>query len=158
MPIMLIMQIMKIVLIVQNGQNLQIMQIVRIVQIMQIVQNGQIMQIVQIMQIMLNIRDARPAPPRGKTGCRAPPHEKQALPCPALQKLTKPAGRNGAKPTVDYTDYALPFGLRVGKWRKGFSFGLLYSLWLSGLQKDHLKSENVMFSLIKTPNCNTNPQ
>ena len=25
------------------------------------------------------------------------------------------------------------------------------------MQKDHLKSENVMFSIIKTPYCNTNP-
>ena len=31
------------------------------------------------------------------------------------QKLTKPAGRNGAKLTVDYTDYAHTFGLRMGE-------------------------------------------
>ena len=58
----------------------------------------------------------RPAPPRGKTGCPAP------------QKLTKPAGRNGAKLTIDYTDYADTYGLRVEKRRKSISFGLLYSL------------------------------
>ena len=56
-----------------------------------------------------------PAPPRGKTGCPALPREKQALPRPALQKLTKPAGRNGAKLTVDCTDYAHTFGLRMEK-------------------------------------------
>ena len=44
-----------------------------------------------------------PAPPRGKTGCPAP------------QKLTKPAGRNRAKLTIDFTDYAHTFGLRVVK-------------------------------------------
>ena len=43
------------------------------------------------------------APPRGKKGCPAP------------QKLTKPAGRNGAKLTVDCTDYAHTFGLRMEK-------------------------------------------
>ena len=55
-------------------------------------------------------RDARPALPRP-----APPRKKKALPRPAPQKLTKPAGRSGAKLTVDYTDYAHTFGLRVGK-------------------------------------------
>ena len=55
------------------------------------------------------------APPRGKTGGPAPPRPAKSKPCPAPQKLTKPAGRNGAKLTVDYTDYALPFELRVGK-------------------------------------------
>ena len=45
----------------------------------------------------------RPALPRGKMGCPAP------------QKLTKPAGRNGAKLTVDCTDYAHTFGLRMEK-------------------------------------------
>ena len=59
-----------------------------------------------------------PAPPRGKTGCPVPPRPAKSRPCPAPPrpvKLTKPAGRNGAKLTVDYTDYAHTFGLRVGK-------------------------------------------
>ena len=65
-------------------------------------------------------RDARPAPPhpaprKNRLPRPAPPCEKQALPHPAPQKLTKPAGRGGAKLTVDYTDYAHTFGLRVGK-------------------------------------------
>ena len=51
-------------------------------------------------QIRPSSRDARPA---------------KSKPSPAPQKLTKPAGRNGAKLTVDYTDYAHTFGLRVGK-------------------------------------------
>ena len=50
--------------------------------------------------LLVEIRDARPAP--RKNG-------------PAPQKLTKPAGRDRAKLTVDYTDYAHTFGLRVGK-------------------------------------------
>ena len=50
----------------------------------------------------------RPPPRKNALPYLAPPH-------PTPQKLTKPAGRNGAKLTVDYTDYALPFGLRVGK-------------------------------------------
>ena len=58
---------------------------------------------------------ARPPPPRPAGKQAAPPREKQALPRPAPQKLTKPAGRDGAKLTVDYTDYAHAFGLRVGK-------------------------------------------
>ena len=37
----------------------------------------------------IHTRDARPTPPHGKTGCPAP------------QKLTKPAGRSGAKLTVN---------------------------------------------------------
>ena len=98
-----------------------------------------------------------PRPAKNELPRPAPPCKKQALPRPAPQKLTKPAGRNRAKLTIDFTEYAHTFGLRVVKWRQSFSFGLLYSLWLSGLQKDHLKSENVMFSLIKTPYCNTNP-
>ena len=44
------------------------------------------------------------------SGMLAPPREKQALPRPAPQKLTKPAGRKGAKLTVDCTDYAHTFG------------------------------------------------
>ena len=54
---------------------------------------------------MVDDRDARPAPPRPA----------KSKPCPAPQKLTKPAERDGAKLTVDYTDYAHTFGLRVGK-------------------------------------------
>ena len=52
-------------------------------------------------------------PPRGKKGCPALPREKQALPRPA--EIDKTRGRNGAKLTVDYTDNAHTFGLRVGK-------------------------------------------
>ena len=48
------------------------------------------------------MRQGCPTPPRGKTGCPAPPCEKQALPRPAPQKLTKPAGRSGAKLTVNF--------------------------------------------------------
>ena len=59
---------------------------------------------------IMHTRDARPA-----ENLAAPPREKQALPRPAPQKLTKPAGRNGAKLTVDCTDYAHTFGLRVVK-------------------------------------------
>ena len=44
-----------------------------------------------------------------------PPRRKQALPRPAPQKLTKPAGCSGAKLTINYTDYAHIFGLRVGE-------------------------------------------
>ena len=44
-----------------------------------------------------------------------PPREKQALPRPAKQKLTKPAGRNGAKLTIDCTDHGHTYGLRAGK-------------------------------------------
>ena len=65
------------------------------------------------------IRDAGPTTPcpapRKNRRCPTPPREKQALPRPAPQKLTKPAGRNGAKVTVHYTDYAQTFGLRVGR-------------------------------------------
>ena len=46
-------------------------------------------------------RDARPTPPGPRKNG----------PCPAPQKLTKTAGRNGAKLTVDNTDYAHTFGL-----------------------------------------------
>ena len=55
------------------------------------------------------------APPRGKMGCPAPPCPAKSKPCPTPQKLTKPAGRDGAKLTVDYTEYAHTFGLRVEK-------------------------------------------
>ena len=55
------------------------------------------------------------APPRPAEKRAAPPRKKQALPRPAPQKLTKPAGRNGAKLTVDCTDYAHTFGLRMEK-------------------------------------------
>ena len=58
------------------------------------------------MGVIVTTRDGRPAPPREKRA--APPR-------PAPQKLTKPAGRNGAKLTVDYTDNAHTFGLRVRK-------------------------------------------
>ena len=37
------------------------------------------------------------------------------MPRPAPQKLTKPAGRNGAKLTADYTDFAHTFELRMGE-------------------------------------------
>ena len=57
----------------------------------------------------------RPTPPRPAEKRAAPPREKQALPRPAPQKLTKPTGRNGAKLTVDCTDYAHTFGLRMEK-------------------------------------------
>ena len=57
----------------------------------------------------------RPTPPGPAEKRASPPREKQALPRPAPQKLTKPAGRNGAKLTVDCTDYALTFGLKMGK-------------------------------------------
>ena len=65
-------------------------------------------------------RDARPAPPRPAEKQAAPPRPalqkaSLALPRPAPQKLTKPAGRSGAKLTIDYTEYAHIFGLRVGK-------------------------------------------
>ena len=40
-------------------------------------------------------------------------NEQRGAPRPV--KLTKPAGRNGAKLTVDCTDYAHTFGLRMGK-------------------------------------------
>merc|ERR1712055_549949 len=33
--------------------------------------------------MLLIIRDARPAPPRGKTGCPAPPRPAKSKPCPA---------------------------------------------------------------------------
>ena len=57
----------------------------------------------------------RPTPPRLAEKQAALPRKKQALPRPAPQKLTKPAGRSRAKLTVDYTDYAHTFGLRVGQ-------------------------------------------
>ena len=62
----------------------------------------------------------RPTPPRPAGKRAAPPREKQASPRhapprPAPEKLTKPTGRDGAKLTVDFTDYAHTFGLRVGK-------------------------------------------
>ena len=47
----------------------------------------------------LGSRDARPTP--RKTGCPTPAREKQALHRPAPEKLIKPAGRDGAKLTVD---------------------------------------------------------
>ena len=56
-----------------------------------------------------------PTPSRPAEKEAAPPRKKQALSRPAPQKLTKPAGRNRAKLTVDYTDHAHTFGLRVGK-------------------------------------------
>ena len=59
----------------------------------------------------VSTRDARPTPPCPAEKQAALPREKQALPRPAPQKLTKPAGRDGAKLTVDYTDYAHTFGL-----------------------------------------------
>ena len=49
-----------------------------------------------------------PSNPPSTPGMLAPPR-------PAPQKLTKPAGRNGAKLTIDFTDYAHTFGLRVVK-------------------------------------------
>ena len=54
-----------------------------------------------------------PAPPHGKLGCPAPQKASLAPPCPL--KIEKPAGRNGAKLTVNYTDYAPKFRLRVGR-------------------------------------------
>ena len=62
------------------------------------------------------------------------PRPAKSKTCPVPQKLTKPAGRNGAKLTIDYTDYALPFGLRVGKCRKSFfiwSFVQLVIFWFA---------------------------
>ena len=59
-----------------------------------------------------------PAPPRGKTGCPAPRKASLAPHHPAPQKLTKPVGRNGAKLTVDCTDFAHTFGLRMEKKKK----------------------------------------
>ena len=53
--------------------------------------------------------------PRPAEKRAAPPRLVKSKPCPAPQKLTKPAERNGAKLTVDYTDYAHTFGLRVGQ-------------------------------------------
>ena len=44
-----------------------------------------------------------------------PARPAKSKPCPALQKLTKPTGRNGAKLTVDYTDHAHTFVLRMEK-------------------------------------------
>ena len=49
----------------------------------------------------IHTRDARPTPPRIKTCCPDPTHKKQDLPRPALQKLTKPAGRSAAKLAVN---------------------------------------------------------
>ena len=75
-------------------------------------------------------RDACPAP--GK---------KQALPRPA--KLTKSAGRSGAKLTADSIDtpfhYARKWCLKGRKSRKIFSFFFFYILWLSSSQKYLLK-------------------
>ena len=60
-------------------------------------------------------RDARPAPHRPAPRKNRLPRPANTKPCPAPQKLTKPAGRDGAKLTVDYTDYAHTFGLRMEK-------------------------------------------
>ena len=55
----------------------------------------------------------------------APPREKQALPRPAPQKLTKPAGRSGAKLTKDNIDLMpTKFGLQGGK--EGIAFQLVF--------------------------------
>ena len=43
--------------------------------------------------------------PRPAEKPAAPPRPAKSKPCPAPQKLTKPAGRNGANLTTDYTDY-----------------------------------------------------
>ena len=48
-----------------------------------------------------NTRDARPAPPRPAPRKNGLPRPAKSKPCPAPQKLTKPAGRSGAKLTVD---------------------------------------------------------
>ena len=44
----------------------------------------------------MHIRDARPALP-----CPAPSRPAKSKPCPAPQKMSKPAGRSGAKLTVN---------------------------------------------------------
>ena len=53
------------------------------------------------MDISLQGCSPRPTPPRPAEKRAAPLREKQALPRPAPQKLTKPAGRSGAKLTVN---------------------------------------------------------
>ena len=55
---------------------------------------------------VLRSRDARPAPPRTVPRKNGLPRPAKSKPCPAPQELTKPAGRSGAKLTIDYTDYA----------------------------------------------------
>ena len=55
---------------------------------------------------------------------QCPAREKQALPRPAPQKLTKPVGRNGTQMTVDYVDYAHKFRLKGG--REGKTFQLMF--------------------------------
>ena len=56
----------------------------------------------------MNVRtgDARPAPPR--------PAEKRAAP-PRPAEIDKTQRRDGAKLTIDYTDFAPTFGLEVVK-------------------------------------------
>ena len=75
------------------------------------------------------------APPRGKTGCPAPPR-------PA--KLTKSAGRSGVKLTADSIDTPFHYArdwwcLKGRKSRKIFSFFFVYIFWLSASQKYLLK-------------------
>ena len=78
----------------------------------------------------------RPTPPR-------PAEKRAAMPRSVLRKASPappcPTEIDKSRGAQRDTDYAHTFGLRVEKWRKSFSFGLLNSLWLSGLQKDHLK-------------------
>ena len=77
---------------------------------------------------------ARPTPHRGKTGCPAP--QKAGLAPPRPVKLTKPAGRSGAKLTEDsvdgpfhYTGQQNIMHLIIGrKSRKIFSFDFVYRL------------------------------
>ena len=77
------------------------------------------------------------APPRGKTGCPAP--QKAGLAPPRPVKLTKPAGRSGAKLNADSMNdsfrYAYKLCIRRRKSRKIFSFDFVYRLWLSYSQK-----------------------
>ena len=97
-------------------------------------------------------RDARLAPSR-------PAPRKNRLPRPAPQKLTKPAGRSGAKLTLNSKiKIWYPFSLcpqslsQTRKKKEKIAFDPVYSLSLSCLQK----TENAMFSFIKTPKGITN--
>ena len=78
-----------------------------------------------------------------------------------IQRWTKPTGRDGAKLSADYTDYAHKFRLREGKWRKKLFIWYVVqhvTIWFAErpYKRFHSK-ENVIFFLIKTPYCNTNP-
>ena len=76
-----------------------------------------------IQDFYISNMDARPAPPR----------EKQVLPRPA--EIDKTRGAQRGKATIDTTDYAHTFGLRVGKLKEKlfiWSFVQLVIIWFAG--------------------------